>query len=96
LYWTWDEEKNRKNKLNHGLSFQSAQYVFTDPLAISRLDPYPYEERWQTLGLIGQMTVFVVHTCAKVDAETGQETGRIISARQATPYERRAYEEETF
>ncbi|MEL7069313.1 MAG: BrnT family toxin [Cyanobacteria bacterium J06581_3] len=98
MRWTWDDEKNRKNKRNHGLSFESAQYVFADPLAISRPDPYPDEERWQTIGLIGSMVVFVVHTYPEVDSETAfaQEKGRIISARQATPHERRSYEEDTF
>jgi uncharacterized protein len=78
------------------LSFEAAQYVFADPLAVSRPDPYPHEERWQTIGLIGKMTVFVVHTWLEPDPLTGEETGRIISAREATPYERRAYEEGTF
>jgi uncharacterized protein len=37
-----------------------------------------------------------VHTWSKFDPVTGEETGRIISARRATIHERRAYEEETF
>jgi uncharacterized protein len=96
LQWAWDEEKNQINKRKHGLSFEAAQYVFEDPLAVSRLDPFPDEERWQTMGLIGQLTVFVVHTWPKFDPVTSEETGRIISARRATIHERRAYEEETF
>jgi uncharacterized protein len=90
LHWTWDEEKNRTNQLKYGLSFETAQYVFTDPLALSLLDPHPQEERWQTIGLIGSMVVFVVHTYP--DSES--ESGRIISARPATPHEKKAYEEE--
>lgn len=96
MEWTWDQEKNRTNKRDHGLSFEAAQYVFTDPLAISRPDPYSREERWQTIGLIGQMTVFVVHTWPEPDALTGEKMGRIISARRATVHERRAYEKGTF
>jgi uncharacterized protein len=96
LRWTWDDNKNRTNKRNHGLSFEAAQYVFADPLAVSRPDPYPDEERWQTIGLIGKLTVFVVHTWPESEPVTGEETGRIISARRATAYERRAYEEGTF
>ena len=82
----------------HGLSFEAAQYVFADPLAVSRRDPYPQEERWQTIGLIGSMIVFVVHTYPEFDSETAvaQEAGRIISARRATSHERRSYEEESF
>jgi len=98
LRWTWDDEKNRSNKRVHGLSFEAAQYVFADPLAVSRRDPYPQEERWQTIGLIGSMIVFVVHTYPEFDSETAvaQEAGRIISARRATSHERRSYEEESF
>jgi uncharacterized protein len=94
LKWQWDDEKNRINQRKHGLSFEAAQYVFSDPLALSLPDPYPHEERWQTIGLIGQVTVFVVHTWSGFDPLTGEETGRIISARKATIYERKAYEEE--
>ena len=96
MKWTWDDNKNRTNKRDRGLSFEAAQYVFTDPLAVSRPDPYPDEERWQTIGLIGQLTVFVVHTWPESEPVTGEETGRIISARRATAHERRAYEEGTF
>jgi uncharacterized protein len=96
LLWTWDEEKNRINKVKHGLSFEVARYVFADPFAVSRLDPFPNQERWQTIGLIGQLTVFVVHTWSEFDSVTGEEAGRIISARRATIHERKAYQEETF
>jgi uncharacterized protein len=98
LQWTWDDEKNRTNKRVHGLSFEAAQYVFADSLAMSRPDPYPNEERWQTIGLIGSMIVFVVHTYPEFDAEMplAEEVGRIISARQATPHERRSYEDSSF
>jgi uncharacterized protein len=104
LQWIWDEEKSRINKRKHGLSFEAAQSVFSDPLAISRIDSFPEEERWQTIersphfvnGLIGQLTIFVVHTWSELDPATGLETGRIISARKATIHERRTYEEGTF
>ncbi|MFM7877781.1 MAG: BrnT family toxin [Microcystis aeruginosa] len=78
------------------MSFEAAQYVFADPLAVSRPDPYPEEERWQTIGLIGKLTVFVVHTWPESDSVTGEETGRIISAPRATAHERRAYEQGRF
>ena len=54
LKWLWDEEKNQINQRKHGLSFEAAQYVFADPFAVSLPDPYPHEERWRTVGLIGQ------------------------------------------
>ena len=96
LRWTWDDEKNRTNNRDHGLSFETAQVVFRDPLAASRRDPDSSEERWQTMGMIGHVVVFVVHTWPEPDPDTGEEVGRIISARKATSHERRAYEEEEF
>jgi uncharacterized protein len=96
LRWIWDTEKNATNQQKHKLSFQTASLVFDDPLAASRRDFYPYEERWQTIGMIGQVIVFVVHTTPEMELITGEETGRIISARKATLHERRIYEENEF
>ena len=62
MRWTWDEKKNRKNELKHGLDFETAELVFDDPLAVSRSDFYPAEERWQTVGAIERAIVLVVHT----------------------------------
>jgi len=96
LGWTWDPKKDRINRRAHGLSFETAQLVFDDPLAASRRDPFPREERWQTIGMIEGVIVFVVHTAPSLELDTGEETGRIISARKATPHERRTYEEGDF
>ncbi len=92
MRWTWSLAKNRDNKRKHGLSFETAQLVFDDPLALSRPDPFPREDRWQTVGVIGQTTILVIHTWP----EGSEEVGRIISARKATAHERRAYEENDF
>ena len=96
MRWKWDDGKNRRNKRKHGLSFEAARYVFSDPSALTQPDPYPEEERYQTVGLVGEQIVLVVHTWPEVVRETNEETGRIISARKATAYERRAYAEGTF
>jgi uncharacterized DUF497 family protein len=64
-----------------------AKLVFDDPLAMTRHDPHPDGDRWQTVGLIREV---------KTRADTGEEVGRIISARQATTHETRAYEEGDF
>lgn len=93
MRWIWDEQKNAGNNRKHHLSFETAALVFDDPLALSRRDSYRDEERWQTIGRIGQVTVLVVHTTPKPDPASGEETGRIISARKATAHERKAYEE---
>lgn len=96
MRWIWSVEKNAVNRRKHGLSFETAMLVFNDPLAASRPDQYPYEERWQTIGVISGVVIIVVHTAPKLDTIAGKEIGRIISARKATTHERRAYEEGDF
>lgn len=96
MRWTWDPKKNRTNLRDHGLGFGTAELVFRDPLAITRLDPSSDdEERWQTVGIVGDVALFVVHTWPKPEAD-GEEVGRIINPRKAMPRERRAYEEGQF
>ncbi|SRR5258708_30419710 len=87
-----DEEKNRRNRAKHKVSFESAVLVFDDPNALSLQDRFVAgEERWQTLGLVGGMVILLVaHTFYE---ENGEEIVRIISARKATPGERRIYVE---
>ena len=93
MRWTWDQAKNKANLRAHSLSFEAAVFVFDDPLSATREDPYPYEQRWRTVGMVGTQVVMVVHTWPDLDRETGEEIGRIISARKATRHERGAYEE---
>ena len=94
--WTWDANKDRINRRKHSLDFETAQFVFDDPYAASRRDSHLDEERWQTIGIIGNVVVFVVHTWPEPVRGSVEEFGRIISARKATPHERRAYEEGAF
>ena len=96
MRWDWDDAKNKRNQQKHGLGFETAKLVFADPLAVSRPDPHPDEQRWQTVGLVGPVVVLVVHTSTAPDPETGEELGRIISARKATKHERKIYEEGEF
>jgi uncharacterized DUF497 family protein len=84
----WDEAKNEQNKRDHNdMDFETAQYVFTDPERLERIDRSEGntsgEERWQTLGKIGKV-VFAVYT------ERG-ENKRLISAWLANKAERRSY-----
>jgi uncharacterized protein len=92
MRFEWDEQKNRRNRAKHKIGFETASLVFEDPWALSNPDRVVEgEERWQTMGLIDAATVVVVaHACQQVNAE---EMVRIISARKATPHERRVYEE---
>ena len=96
MQWIWTDEKHRINKRDHGLSFETARCAFDDPLMVSRVDPHPDGNRWQTLGMVGTVCLFVVHTWPEPHSGTGEEIGRIISARKATSHERRAYAEGEF
>ena len=62
-------------------------------MSMTQEDPYPYEQRWRTIGMVGTQVVMAVHTWPDLCTETGEEIGRIISARKATRREREAYEE---
>ena len=93
MRWTWDEAKNEANLRAHGLGFKTAAFVFDDPLSVTQEDPYPCEQRWRTIGMVGTQIVMVVHTWPDLDRDTGEVIGRIISARKATRREREAYEE---
>jgi uncharacterized DUF497 family protein len=87
----WDEAKNADNKRKHGISFETAQYVFADPERLCRFDRSEGntsgEEHWQSLGM-AEGVVFVVYT--ERETEEINET-RLITARLAEKAERRSY-----
>ena len=90
----WDEAKNLSNERKHGIRFELAVLAFLDPLVVSRKDRVQgSEERWQTFGRVeGLLLLLVAHTVRIEDPH--EEVIRIISARCATPKERRKYEDE--
>ncbi len=55
---------------------------------MTKPDPHPDGDRLRTIGLAGTITLFVVHTWPEFNKDAGEEVGRIISARKATPRER--------
>ena len=82
----WDEAKARANFRKHGVSFSEAATCFLDPAAFTAPDK-EYPDRFILIGLSRQLRVLFV-----VSAEAG-ECVRIISARKATPAQRRIYED---
>jgi uncharacterized protein len=88
----WDPEKSRLNERKHGVSFEVATEVFSDPLHVSRRDHrFSYfEERWITVGMIEAEGVVVVANM--FFDEDNEEIIRIISARRATRNEAQQYE----
>ena len=83
IIWTWDPDKDRVNRAKHCISFDTAQLIFRDPLHATREDYYPPEPRLQTIGIAGPVVLMVIHTPPEPDPTTGEEAGRIISARKA-------------
>lgn len=85
----WDEEKAKSNLRKHSVSFAEAATVFDDPLCLLINDPNHSigEQRFLILGYsIASRLLLVVH-CDR------NEAIRIISARPATPSEKRSYEQ---
>jgi uncharacterized DUF497 family protein len=87
----WDENKNAENKRKHGIGFETARFVFTDPQRLWRIDRSEGntsgEERWQSLGMV-EGIIFVVYTEREVE---GVSETRLITARLANKTERRSY-----
>jgi uncharacterized DUF497 family protein len=86
--FTWDPRKAARNLKKHGVSFDEAVTCFEDPVGCYLKNETPsYEER---LILIAYSTkrrlLFVVH------AEVGRDAIRIVSARRASPAQRRIYD----
>jgi len=84
----WDLNKAAANIRNHGVEFSHAATVLDDPMALTIDDTRHGEQRFVTVGsdIIGR-TLVVVYSY------TGEDEIRLISARKATPKERRVYEE---
>ena len=90
----WDEAKARINLRKHGVAFEDAMAVFSDPFALTRQDRIEGGElRWQTLGMAGGcLLLLVAHTVR--DELDDLEVIRIISARAAVRKERKSYEQD--
>jgi len=89
LRFEWDPRKAAENFANHGVSFQEAATVFRDVLSATGADPdHSFdEERFVTFGIsTGGRLLAIAHT-------DRDDIIRIISARPATPSERKIYEE---
>jgi len=82
-----DPKKSASNLQKHGVSFQEAETVFYDPLGLTCEDDEAQgEARFITVGLGGLGRVLTVVWTQRA------ESIRLISAREATRNERRAYE----
>lgn len=81
----WDSDKATRNVRKHGIQFADAVLVLEDQLAISLQEVVDDEVRYVTIGMDALARVLtVVYTWRG-------NTVRMISARPATPNERRHY-----
>ncbi len=83
----WDEEKYAANLRKHGVKFEIAAEVFFDPFYQTGDASVAEEKREYIIGYSFLEKLFLV-----VFVERGKRT-RIISARTASPMERKLYEE---
>jgi uncharacterized DUF497 family protein len=86
--FVWDSDKAASNIVKHGVTFDQALAVFFDPFHEVMDASVPGERREAAIGLDLEFKMLVV-----VHIEIEEFATRIISARQATAAERRAYEE---
>ena len=91
ISFEWDENKNQKNIVKHGISFKEASTVFYDEeaLLISDKEHSEEEDRFVLLGLSRQSKLLIVCHCYR----GLEERIRIISARKATKKEQKQYYE---
>ena len=86
----WDDVKADINAHKHGVTFEEAETVFSDPLSrvIEDPDHSSYDEdRFIILGMSALSRLLVVCHCYR----TANNTIRIISARKATRHESGPY-----
>lgn len=82
----WDRAKASANLLRHGVDFADAATSFDDQRALTIPDPdAAHEERFITLGMDALGRLLVTVWTVREDAI------RLISARKASPGERRRY-----
>ena len=92
--YEWDEQKNKINIAKHGVSFEEAVTVFSDPKSILFMDwNHSFEEdRFIIIGLSDLAHVLIVCHCYREN----DNIIRIISARKAEKDEEKIYEKGYF
>jgi uncharacterized DUF497 family protein len=90
--FSWDTAKAARNFKKHAVGFEEAVSVFADSEALDWRDlaHSETEPRLKRLGKsLAERVLLVVYTIRRT--KDGKETVRIISARQASRKERKAY-----
>ena len=89
IHFEWDDRKAKSNIKKHDVSFEEAQTVFFDDMAVQFWDESHSrkEERFLMLGLSNKLRILLVVHCFREN----DSTIRIISARKATKKEMNEY-----
>ncbi|MBI3202311.1 MAG: BrnT family toxin [Myxococcales bacterium] len=88
MRFDWDPNKAAENERKHDVSFDEAKTCFDDPSGCYlRNDAPSYEDRLILIAFSSRSRLlFVVH------AEVERDAIRIVSARKASPAQRRIYD----
>ena len=85
IEFEWDEQKRLSNLQKHGIDFIRACQIFDSYTVEFEDNRYDYgEDRYIAVGKISEQILTVVYTYRR-------DKIRLISARQATKYERKLY-----
>ena len=78
MEYSWDEKRALINFEKHGIRFEEAQVIWTDPFSLEYIDPdnSDYEERYIRIGLNICRGILLVVFCERNDGDSI----RIISA----------------
>ncbi len=88
IRFEWDPKKAAANRRKHGVTFEETVTCFEDPHGCYFRNEAPGNEDRLVLIAYSQKErlLFVVH------AEVGRDAIRIVSARKASPAQRKLYE----
>ena len=87
MRFAWDGREADLNARKHGVTFEEAATVFSDPLALI-IEDEAHPGNARIIGESAASRILLV-----VFIERGRDVLRLISARRATRHERRRYEE---
>jgi uncharacterized DUF497 family protein len=90
MRYTWDEQKDHRNRELHGIGFEDAIRIFEGPTLESPDHRFNYgEDRVYAIGLVNGLEITVIYADRK--NKNNNEERRIISAWRSEPRERRRY-----
>ena len=91
MEFEWDDDKATSNLRKHRIDFDVAIDVFLDPRVVIEEDRFAMGElRYQAIGFADNQLVSVLFS------EPAEQITRLISARKASPSQRRLYDASFF